>query len=63
MQAPDFTNKWIALEDDVEDFANDPAIPVMVINNRTGNIFSIKNLRIERHEGAGYTVWIEVEDY
>lgn len=62
MQAPEFTNKWIDLDEEVPDFSNDPSIPIMVMGER-GQLMSIKDIEIERHEPGGYTVWIKVEDY
>lgn len=63
MQANEFTDKWISLDEEVPDFGNDPTIPVMVKDNSTGIMFSVKEVKIERHEPGGYTVWIVGEEF
>ncbi len=63
MKAQEFTNKWIDIDEEVPDFGNDPAIPVIVRRREDGALMSVKDLSIEYHEVGGYTVWIEVEDY
>jgi hypothetical protein len=54
--------KLAALDEECPDFANDSCIPVMVLDDRGGMIFKIKDLGVENHEPGGHTIWIKVEE-